>query len=77
METQNTYITYLGKEEQIVQFLSESTEYFNDRLEFIRKLEKENILWKEANKLSKIYYNIKFKKCKYVPIIYNRIKKYL
>ena len=77
METQYHIIKYLTKDEKIVQFLSESDEYFNKRLDFIKILEKENINWKDAVKLSKIYMNIKYKKCKYVPFLYNKLKKYL
>jgi hypothetical protein len=77
METQIHKIIYLDKEEKITQFLLESDEQYKDRIEFIRKLEKENINWKECIKLSKIYYNVKYRKCKYIPYIYNKIKKYL
>jgi hypothetical protein len=77
METQTCIITYLSNEQKITQFFSESNEYFNIRLNFIKLLEKENIVWKEVIKLSKLYMNIKYKKCKYSPIVYNKIKKYL
>jgi cell shape-determining protein MreC len=77
METQIQKITYLNKEEQITQFFSESDEIFNDRLEVIKKLEKENIAFKDALKLSKIYANCKYKKCKYAPTIYHSIKRFL
>jgi hypothetical protein len=77
METQNRNITYLNKEEKIIQFFSESDEIFNDRLTFLKKLESESISWKEAIKLSKIYVNVKYKKCKYSPQIYYLVKKYI
>lgn len=77
METQNHKITYLDKEVEIIQFLSESDEHFQARLELLKKLEKDNINWKDANKLSKIFYNAKYKKCRYTPMVYNMIKKYL
>ena len=77
METQCHIVKYLEKDEKIVQFLAESDEYFSKRLEFIKILEKENINWKEAVKLSKIFMNIKYKKCKYVSPLYNKLKKYL
>jgi hypothetical protein len=77
METQNHKITYLNKEVEITQFLSESDEHFQARLELLKRLEKDNINWKDANKLSKIFYNSKYKKCRYTPIVYNMIKKYL
>lgn len=77
METQIHTVTYLNKEEHITQFFSESDEIFNDRLELIKKLEKENMAFKEALKLSKIYINCKYKKCKYAPTIYHSVKSYL
>jgi hypothetical protein len=77
METQNQIITYLEKDETIVKFFSESNEIFNDRIELLKKLEKEKIPWKDALKLSKIYINTKYKKCRYCPILYHSIKKYL
>ena len=77
METQNHKITYLNKEVEITQFLSESDEHFQARLDLLKKLEKDNINWKDANKLSKIFYNTKYKKCRYTPMVYNMIKKYL
>lgn len=69
-------ITYLKKNEKIKQFYSESDYIFNERLKFIKKLEKDNIEFKLANKYSKIWNNIKFKKCKYQKSIYIFIKKY-
>ncbi len=77
METQEKTIKYLDKDEIITQFFSESEEVFNDRLEFLKKLEEEKIPWKDALKLSKIYMNVKYKKCKYTPQLYYSIKKYL
>ena len=32
--------------------------------------------WKDANKLSKIWYNIKFNNCKYIPYIYKQYLHY-
>ena len=77
MESQIHQIKYLDINISIIQFLCESDEQFNSRLELIKKLEKKKIEWKQAEKLSKIYYNIKFKKCKYISIIYNMIRDYL
>jgi hypothetical protein len=77
MESQIQQIKYLNKNVNITQFLCESDEQFNSRLELIKKLEEKNIEWKQAQKLSKIYYNVKFKKCRYSPIVYNMIKDYL
>lgn len=77
MESQIHQIKYLNKNVDITQYLCESDEQFNSRLELIKKLEETNIEWKQAQKLSKIYYNVKFKKCRYLPIVYNMIKDYL
>ena len=77
METQTQIIKYQNKDETIIQFFSESNEQFNDRLELLKKLEKTNIEWKEALKISKIYYNVKFKNCKYSNQVYFLVKKYL
>lgn len=77
METQIETINYLNKNESIVKFFSESDEIFTDRIELLRKLEKENIPYKDALKLTKIYINVKYKKCKYSPSLYNSIRKYI
>jgi hypothetical protein len=77
MELQIHRIKYLDKEVEITQYLCESDEQFKLRLEVIKKLEEKNIEWKQAQKLSKIYYNVKFKKCRYTPMVYNMIRQYL
>ena len=69
-------ITYLEKKEYIVKYLSESEDRLIQRLQFIKILEKNNIKWKEANKLSKLWYNIIFNKCKYNQILYLEVMKY-
>ena len=73
METQYKTISYLGKTVNIIHYLSESEEQFNNKLEFIKKSEQQNISWKEANKLSKIWYNIKYKNCKYSHELFNKV----
>jgi hypothetical protein len=77
METQIHKIKYLENDVEITQYLCESDEQFNNRLEVIKKIEKKNIDWKQAQKLSKIYYNVKYKNCRYTPIVYNMIREYL
>ena len=68
-------ITYLGKKNKLIKFLSESEYVFNQRLDFIRKIEKKRkIDFKLADKYSKIWSNIKFKKCRYQKKIYLLIK---
>ena len=76
METNYNEIKYLDKKETISQYLSESKNQFEQRLEYIKKLEKANINWKEANRLSKIWYCIKFKHCKYTPEVYYKVISY-
>ena len=46
------------------------------KLEYIRLLEAAKVEWIDAYKYSKIWYCIKFKKCKYLPEIYNKIISY-
>ena len=77
MELQIHQIKYLDKNTEITQYLCESDEQFISRIELIKKLEEKKIDYKQALKLSKIYYNIKFKKCKYTPVVYNMIRNYL
>lgn len=67
-------ILYLNKSEKITKFISESEKTFNKRIQLIKLMEKDNILWKEAHKLSKIWYNIKLNNSKYDSELY---KKYL
>jgi hypothetical protein len=73
---QELSITYLNNNEKIIHYNSESKNRFNQRLSFIKILENNNITWKEANKLSKIWYNIKFNKCKYQPELYKKFIHY-
>ncbi len=77
MESQIHQIKYLDKNIEITQYLCESDDQFLSRIELIKKLEEKKIDYKQALKLSKIYYNIKFKKCKYTPVVYNMIRNYL
>ena len=73
METNNRDIIYLNKKVKILQYLAESNKQFSKRLEYIKLLEKENINWKEAMRLSKIWYGIKVLNCKYQSDIYNKV----
>jgi hypothetical protein len=69
-------IKYLNNNESFVQYNYESNKRFNQRIKFIKILENNNIKWKDALKLSKIWYNIKFNGCKYMPTLYNQYLKY-
>ena len=77
METQKHTITYMNTNKKITQFFSESNEQFNNRLEVLKLLEKDNIKYNDAIKISKLYYNVKYMKCKYIPFVYNMVRKYL
>ena len=66
-------IMYNNKKETILKYDSESNNRFKIRLNFIKILEADNIIFKEAYKLSKFWYNIKFNKCKYDKNIYIKI----
>ena len=69
-------IKYLNKSVKIFKYHSESENYFNKRLEFLKKLEEAKVSFKDAVKFSKIWSNIKFKECRYNIKVYNIIKKY-
>ena len=73
METNYLIITYLNEDVKILKYISESDNQFNNRLLFIKKLENNNIKYKEALRLSKIWYSIIYKKCIYSNDIYNYI----
>ena len=73
MENQEHKIIFKNNSEIIIQFFSESDELFNDRIEFIKKLEQSDLLYKEVLQLSKIYQNYKYKKCKYNKTLENKI----
>lgn len=76
MESNYKSISYLTKKENLIQYLSESNVQFNQRIQYIRLLEKANVNWKEALRLSKVWYCIKFKNCKYAPELYYKVISY-
>ena len=73
METNNHIIQYKKQTVEILQYLSESNTRFKKRMEYINKLENEDIEWKEAVRLSRIWYCIKYLKCKYIQEVYHRV----
>jgi hypothetical protein len=75
MDSEQT-IYYNNKEEQLIKYNCESLQRFNKRLEFIKILEDNNVSWKNANKLSKCWFNITYNNCKYPKDIYENVKKY-
>ena len=77
MENNYKTIKYKDSDIKLLQYLSESNSDFDKRLEFIKKLENDNVSSDKAVKLSRLWYCIKNKNCKYPPEIYNNIKKYL
>jgi hypothetical protein len=76
METNYKEISYLGQQVHILQYICESNTQFNKKLEFIKKLEKKEVNWKEANRLSKVWFCINYKNCKYAPEIYHKVMSY-
>ena len=76
MENNYVEINYKNEPVQILRYLSESNSQFNAKLDYIKKIENKDIEWKEANRLSKIWYCIKFKNCKYSPEIYHKVMSY-
>jgi hypothetical protein len=76
MESNKIKLTYLGNDVDIIQYISESNNQFNTRLEYIKKLENKKVDWKEAVRLSKIWYCIKYKSCRYSPEVYNKVISY-
>lgn len=67
-------IEYLNRKIKISNFESESENIMNQKLEFIKKMEEKNINYNLVNKYSKIWVNIKFKKCFYDKSIFKFIK---
>ena len=69
-------IIYLNNNYKITRFVCETVNEFNTRIEYIKKIEHHNINFKEALRLSKIWYCIKYKKCKYSHDIYHSVMLY-
>jgi hypothetical protein len=76
MENEYVIIKYLNDDINILKYISESNNQFNNRLIFMSKLEKKNINYKEALRLSKIWFSIKYKKCTFPYEIYNYVMQY-
>jgi hypothetical protein len=75
---ESTYITieYNNHKLNIIKFLSESHYQFNQRLEYIKKLEKHNVDCNEIENLSLLWHCLKFKKCKYNIELENKVLYY-
>lgn len=73
METNYRKIKYMNQNIDILQYHSESNSNFQKRIEFIKSLEDKNINWKEAIKISRIWYCIIIKKCKYSHEVNNKL----
>ena len=69
-------ITYNNQKYKLKRFFSEPINRFNLRVEFINKLSLSKLAWKDAVKCSKIWSNLKYKKCKYNQKVFLRVKKY-
>ena len=75
METKIEFI-FNTKKENLERLSSECSSRFNKRIKFIKLLESNNFIWKDAQKLSKIWYNIIYYKMKYNSSTYNQIIKF-
>jgi len=62
---------------QIDRMPDESDKIFNDRIEFIKRANQDLNDIKESVRLSKVYINYKYKKCKYSQDLFFKIKNYL
>jgi hypothetical protein len=76
METNYREINYMNQRVNVLQYLSESNEQFEKKLEYIKKMESKEVDWREANRLSKIWYCIKYKNCRYNPEVYHKVMSY-
>jgi hypothetical protein len=73
METEYTIINYNNNLIKITRYISESNNIFNKRLEFIKKLEKHEVVIDNIENLSMLWYNMKFNSCIYDITITNQI----
>jgi hypothetical protein len=62
---------------KIEKLIGESNKVYNERMEFIEKVNSEINDMKEANRLSKIWVNFKYNNCRYTPEVFLKIKPYL
>ena len=76
METNYVNISYQSKKEKILQYITESNVQFNKRLEYIKLLEKAGVSWTDAERLSKVWYCITFRNCRYTSDLYNKVISY-
>lgn len=64
-ENNYIHIKYKNKKLKILRYISESNNRFNNRINFIKLLLKNNIYDKNIELLSLYWYNINYIKCKY------------
>jgi hypothetical protein len=69
-------VKYLGNDIEITIFDSDSDNIIQKKLDFIKKLEENNINPLLVNKYTKLWYYIKYKHCKYPVNTFNLIKKF-
>ena len=62
---------------KIEKLVGESNKLYNERLEFIEKVNNDINDLKEAIRLSKIWVNFKYNKCRYTSEVFLKIKPYL
>ena len=62
---------------EIYRFDGESDKIFNERIDFIKKVFKDTNNLKESIRLSKVWVNFTYNKCKYDSNVYYKLRKYL
>jgi len=62
---------------EIEKLVGESNKVYNERMEFIEKVNSDIKDMKEAIRLSKIWVNFKYNNCRYTPEVFSKIKPYL
>jgi|TARA_A100001015_G_C14666315_1_gene585073 TATA-box binding protein (TBP) (component of TFIID and TFIIIB) len=66
-----------SKEFTVEKMDSESEKIYQERLDFIKLVYKDNKNFKESVNLSKVWMNFKFNNCRYQPEVFYKLKKYL
>lgn len=73
METNYKVIIYNNNKEKVLQFVTESNTQFEKRKEYIKTAETKKYNFKEAIRLSKIWYCIMYRHAQYDKEIYTLV----
>lgn len=76
MDTNIRMVNYCNNNYIITKIISESENEYNSRINYIHKIEKYNLPFKEALRLSKIWYSIIYKHCNYPDELHNYVMQY-